>query len=366
MGLGRFAFIIHPLSVSEDVARKYPVARYLPVRVVEWAIKRMAPTRVSHITGVSGLDGAAAEGWFIGLPLTPRQFFSLDPDFVIGRIIEAGKVAQDLGAQIVGLGAFTSVVGDAGISVARGLDVAVTTGNSYTVATAVEGTLAAARLMGLQPEQSCAAVVGCTGSIGRVISRMLAAVVPRLMLIGRDEAKLRAVADVIPGPAQVETSTDVAAALPEADIVVTVTSAVDIVIEPGFLRPGAVVCDVARPRDVSKQVAERRPDVLVIEGGVVAVPGEVDFGLDFGFPPGTAYACMAETMILALEQRYENYSLGREIEAAKVTEIAQLAAKHGFKLAGLRSFEREVTSEHIARTRDLAERARKGAPRSVA
>jgi predicted amino acid dehydrogenase len=357
MSMGRFAFIIHPLAPA-DVARRYPLARCLPVGALEWVIRRMSPRMVSHITGIAGGDGAQAEGWFIALPLTPRQFFRLDPDFVISRIIQAGRVAQELGAHIVGLGAFTSVVGDAGVSVARGLDIAVTTGNSYTVATAVEGVLQAARVMGLAPERSTAAVVGCTGSIGRVASQLLAEVAPRLVLIGRDQARLCAVSERIGGRAQVETSTDIERSLPAADIVVTVTSAMDTVIEPGFLKPGAVVCDVARPRDVSRRVSEQRPDVLVIEGGVVAVPGAVDFGFNFGFPPRTAYACMAETMILALERRYENFSLGREIEVAKVKEIAQLAAKHGFKLAGFRSFERAVSEEQIARARDLAERAR--------
>ena len=98
----------------------------------------------------------------------------------------------------------------------------------------------------------------------------------------------------------------------------TVTSAVDAVIEPRHLRPGAVVCDVSRPRDVSVRVAQQRDDVLVIEGGVVAVPGAVDFRFNFGFPPRTSYACMAETMILALEGRYESFSLGKELELERV------------------------------------------------
>ena len=90
-----------------------------------------------------------------------------------------------------------------------------------------------------------------------------------------------------------------------------------------------------------------RNDVLVMEGGVVEVPGDVDFGLNFGFPPQTAYACMAETMILALEQRYENFTLGRDLTVKQVEIIEQLAKKHGFKLAGLRSFERALTIEEI-------------------
>ena len=125
------------------------------------------------------------------------------------------------------------------------------------------------------------------------------------------------------------------------------TSAVDSLIEPEDLKTGAIVCDVARPRSVSRQVAELRNDVLVMEGGVVEVPGDVDFGLNFGFPPQTAYACMAETMILALEQRYENFTLGRDLTVKQVEIIEQLAKKHGFKLAGLRSFERELTIEEI-------------------
>jgi predicted amino acid dehydrogenase len=129
--------------------------------------------------------------------------------------------------------------------------------------------------------------------------------------------------------------------------VITVTSALDAVIEPEDLRSGAVVCDVARPRDVSKRVAEVRDDVLVIEGGVVEVPGDVNFNLNFGFPPKMAYACMAETMILTLEGRFESYTLGRELQVEKVLEIAAMAGKHGFKLSGLRSFGRALSRQEI-------------------
>jgi predicted amino acid dehydrogenase len=102
---------------------------------------------------------------------------------------------------------------------------------------------------------------------------------------------------------------------------------------------------------------EQRADVLVIDGGAVAVPGEgFDFGFDFGFPPGLAYACMAETMLLALEGRFEDYSLGPEISLDQVREMGALAARHGFRLAGFRSFERTMSEEDIARRRALVGR----------
>jgi fatty aldehyde-generating acyl-ACP reductase len=143
-------------------------------------------------------------------------------------------------------------------------------------------------------------------------------------------------------------------ALRAAQLIITVTSALDAIIQPAHLRPGAVVCDVARPRDVSRAVAEQRDDVLVIEGGMVTVPGNVDFHFNFGFPPGMAYACMAETMALALEGRYESYTLGKDLTIEQVNTIEQIAQRHGFQLGGFRSFEHAVTDEQIERIKRQA------------
>lgn len=38
---------------------------------------------------------------------------------------------------------------------------------------------------------------------------------------------------------------------------------------------------------------------------------------DIGLPKGIAYACLAETIVLALEGRFENFTLGRNIEWEK-------------------------------------------------
>jgi hypothetical protein len=84
----------------------------------------------------------------------------------------------------------------------------------------------------------------------------------------------------------------------------------------------------------------------------------VDFGFDFGFPPGMAYACMAETMILALEGRYESYTLGKDITLPQVEGIARLATKHGFSVGGFRCFEQPVTDEQIQRIKTNAGKKR--------
>ena len=150
-------------------------------------------------------------------------------------------------------------------------------------------------------------------------------------------------------------STDVDQAISQSEVIISASGAVKSLIKPEFLLPGAVICDVARPRDVAAKVGRVRDDVLVIEGGIVNIPGSVNFNFNFGYPPGTAYACMAETMMLTLEGKFENYSLGPIIEINKVLETINMAKKHGFKLAGLRSFERKLSDDIILKIKKKAE-----------
>ena len=124
----------------------------------------------------------------------------------------------------------------------------------------------------------------------------------------------------------------------------------------------AVVCELSLPHDVSRRVAVERPDVLVVEGGNMRVPGDMRWWrvreegepFDMGLPPGTALACMSETMVLALENRCEPYTLGRGIDLAKVREIEDLATRDGFQLADMRAFDLPISREQIARTRAAA------------
>jgi predicted amino acid dehydrogenase len=358
-----FAFIIHPIDPKRDVSRKFPLlGRVLSVQQINFFSTFFPPVYISEIQGIrSAATGKEIRGWFVACPYTPARMLELPESTVYRKIIQTGKLAERLGAGLLGLGAFTSVIGDAGITIAKHLSIPVTTGDSYTVAVAVEAVREAARVMEIPLAGATAAVVGATGAIGAVAAELIARDVPKIWLIGRRTDALENVRARIAAQtsARVDISTRMAA-LAEADLILTVTSAVDTVIEPEHLKPGAVVCDVARPRDVSAQVAAQRDDVLVIDGGMVEVPGDANFNFNFGFPPRMAYACMAETMALALEGRYESYTLGKEITVAQVQTIAQIAAQHGFKLGGFRSFERAVTPEQIERVRAAARTGRQG------
>jgi len=346
--LNRFGFIIHPLF-PKDLARYYPIVKYLPDRVIEEFLKRKSPVVASRITGVRSITGVETDGWFMGLPLVPRLINTLPVEVIYDKISKCVDLAEEQGAVICGLGAFSSVVGDGGVTVASRAKIGVTTGNSYTVATAITGTMQAIHMLNIDPANSTLAVVGATGSIGKTCAKILGRQFGRVIVIGRDLERTQAVADEIPGAIASVVLADMRA----ADAIVTVSSAGKELILPEHLKPGCVVCDVARPRDVSVRVAKERPDVLVIEGGVISIPGDVEFNFPLGFPKGTGYACMSETMILALEGNPSlyNFTVGKDVTVEQVDKISELAEKHGFALAGLRSFEKALDPEAVTRAR---------------
>lgn len=352
-----FAFIIHPIDPKRDISRKYPLLGKIATK---WMIDHISPlwppVLVSEIDGItSASNGKEVKGWFVACPLTPAHFKQLPEKFAYRKIIQTGHLAENLGAKILGLGAYTSIVGDAGQTIATALDVPVTTGDSYTVSVAVQAVFSAATMLGIPMAEARVAVVGANGAIGSLCAELIAERAAEVILIGRRQPALEDLRQKISqeqapgnGKLRITTSTNMSA-LREAQLILTVTSALHAIIEPEVLQPGSVICDVALPRNVSAQIAAVRDDVLIIDGGMVDVPGPVDFHFDFGFPAGKAYACMAETMILALEGRFEDYSLGKQLSRLRVKEISTLAEKHGFRLSSFRSFEKPVSQETIER-----------------
>lgn len=354
-----FAFIIHPINPKQDVKRKFPfLGKILNEPLINFFSTFFPPIYLSEIQSITSQStGKTIKGWLIACPLTAKRMVELPAWITYHKIVQTGRMAQRLGADILGLGAFTAVVGDGGITIANRLNIPVTTGNSYTIATAVQALYKAAKLMNIEVSEATAAVVGATGSIGQICAELLAREVSELILIGRSESKLKKLHARMEenASAKIVIATKLNT-LRNADLVITVTSAFQAIVQPEHVRSGSVLCDVARPRDVSKIITHTRDDVLVIDGGIIDVPGSVNFNFDFGFPEGKAYACMAETFALALEGRFEPYSLGKKIDINKVTEIAAIAKKHGFKLSGFRSFEKPISNEQIKNIRKNANR----------
>ena len=176
-------------------------------------------------------------------------------------------------------------------------------------------------------------VVGATGAIGSVCARLLAMVAEEVYMVSPETAKLLSLKGSIlkeTPDAKLFLSSRADKDIADMDMIVTATSgAGKKVLDIMKVKPGCVITDVARPLDLPPEEVAKRPDVLVIESGEIQLPGKVSMK-NIGLPKNVAYACLAETIVLALEGRFENFTVGRNIEWEKVREIYRLGpqARH--------------------------------------
>jgi predicted amino acid dehydrogenase len=380
--INRFAFVIHPLSQQyfANLKSLEMVTKVAPgpvMDVVEKAAAYLPPFVYSKVSGIRSPEGVEAEGWLIVVGGTPKEIMAHTPEFTYRRLLAAAEMAKKLGAQIMGLGAFTKVVGDAGVTVAKRAPLPITTGNSYSASGALWAAHDAVERLGLlklqrgQRVKGKAMVVGATGAIGSACARLLARTAEELHLVSPESAKLLVLKESIeqesPGVRLVLASyADSDKSIGEMDMIVTATSgAGKKILDITKVKPGCVITDVARPLDLPAEEVAKRPDVLVIESGEVALPGDVRMK-SIGFEDrNVVYACLAETIVLTLESRFENFTLGRNLEWEKVHEIYKLGLKHGMRLAAISGVNGVYSEEDIARVRHLALKARQAPKRST-
>lgn len=390
-GQTKFAFLVHPLDDKSFADFDHNLSRLSPENLTA-LVNKWLPEMSPFVVGesvISSKSGASAFCEFITIPGTAKQLMDMDPESSLAMVRQGIELAKERGAQLIGLGAYTSVVSWGGMRL-RDLGVPLTTGNSYTVVTACQATLSALKKLNIKPNQASAAILGAAGSIGRCLALLLAESMERVILLGnpanpeRSQNKLAQVAGEIcmhllnsapdspmgrvisslpgcpkagdidafarfyadnTGSIPIIISVDADRLLPSADVVVTATSSVSELVKPENVKFGAVICDLSRPANVSREIKRRRPDVLVIDGGVVEVWNRPDLGWDFGFEQGLSYACMAETMLLALDGHLEHTSIGSSISLETLSMTRSLAEKHGFRVAALRSFDKPLSEK---------------------
>jgi len=420
-GDGRFAFLVHPLNLQNyadyDQSLKAFTAEQLSDSAERWA-DMLDPFVLSRVRVVSQTQKAAT-GDFIVVPYTAAELIQMPREKAEDVIVQAVQLAVERGAEIVGLGAYTSVVTGGGRSLLKHVSVPITTGNSFTVTSGVDALMIGAEKLGLALHQAAAAVIGAGGAIGKASALLLVEQVARLVLIGNPQRPekhrqrmLNAMADMyrylrerkeqgvtyaagsigayvnslkdlppLDAPVRewveyvegdlnnpdcpVAVTVDLERSLPEADLILAATSSPDALITPELVKPGALICDMSRPGNVSPDVLEKRPDVLVIDGGVIELPGKPDLGWNFGFDKGLGYACMSETIILALEKIYANTSIGADLNLEYMNQLKEYAAVHGFRLAGFRSFDLPLPDSVWQRVVAARESLMKSEPMSI-
>ncbi|PJB53686.1 MAG: hypothetical protein CO099_05765, partial [Bdellovibrio sp. CG_4_9_14_3_um_filter_39_7] len=181
----KFAFIVHPLGASHIF--KHPMLKFL--KPFSKPIEPLAEDLVSRTPGffygtIKGIrsekNGKEVEGLIYTVTETPRKLLEKNPATIYNKLIGLCRKASDAGAGIIGLGAYTKIVGDAGITVANQSPIPVTTGNSLSACATLWAAKFALDKIGFVKRdenkmyKGKCMVIGATGSIGAVSAKVLA------------------------------------------------------------------------------------------------------------------------------------------------------------------------------------------------
>lgn len=315
--------------------------------------------------------------------LTPEQLLG-NQTRAVELVVEACCLAEMWGAEIVGLGAMTAVIGSRGKEINANSPIPVTTGNSLTVYSSLKAFKEIVRKLEIDISEHKIVIVGFPGSITLAIAKSLLKEGFNLVLVSRRQTRFLqrflSHLDVATGGG-VEITGDLSDALKKGKIIFSATSTGNI-IDPDTLQPGSIVFDIAQPRDVINKKVKRK-DILIIDAGTVRLPktkGTAPHSVYLPFFPLIPFpiwaweycspfffnysgvgplhipSCLAETITLALEERKESFSLGRELDLNRVKEIGALSEKHGFIFDNFLSFEREMEKEVYKNTKRALKR----------
>jgi acyl transferase domain-containing protein/acyl-CoA synthetase (AMP-forming)/AMP-acid ligase II/acetylornithine/succinyldiaminopimelate/putrescine aminotransferase/acyl carrier protein len=356
-------------------------------------VVKPAVTRRARIRSASGeIVTLRMISWMTTSALLEEAFRSGDTGWIVEQIDEAVEQARREGCQVVGFGGYISIISQ-NCKKAATTGISLTTGNAFTVGMGVEALRRAAREQRIDLSTSRLGAVGAGGNICSTYLRIMAEEVPHLKLVGRAQSRARlvevaaalyedawaricneppeslkglsraiystrAIESLLAmesrpdapgewiyqqlleecGDSRFVQITDELSTLSECDIIVTASNAASPIIFPEHLSPRPVIiCDISVPADVSPTVTEKRPDVIILRGGVVRLPDNDDLVMnEVQLPPGHLFACMAETTLLGLERYKRHFSFG-EISKSDVQWIVEAGRRHGYKLGYLMS-----------------------------
>jgi fatty aldehyde-generating acyl-ACP reductase len=265
---------------------------------------------------VSGKD------WII--PLTPSEVLHRQ-DVAIDWTVQACRMAQSWGADIIGLGFLLGKIGRRGADVRRRIDVPVTNGDCYLIANTVQILHTVLNDLDLEPAKEKITIFGFPGQIAIHLTEYLLSLGARLILVANSTPFMNKVLKKIvrKGNSAPELVPSISEASRKSRFFLTAGSEDQRIHVHEFPEP-AIVLDVSFPKNVP-QAADH---VFVIDSGIVEVP-KASLNIT-GYYPDKALTCLSELMMLSLEGHKADFSMGKEITLDKINQVAAWASKYGF------------------------------------
>lgn len=395
----KVGFLVHYIHEGQLKAVD-PSFEMVSTKDQDMFIRNMMPVaKPMHVgsTVITSISGKKIDFNLIIVPVTSRHMveFLKDPGIspALDMVEDAVRTAYEMGCEVVGLGQYTSIISNNGLSI-NNPGLTITTGNSNTVAVSVRAILKALSMKCLDPSCISLSLVGAGGNIGASYALMISKYCSKINLVGslkpgsleklesirfqifqnayRMLSENRSASNLTMGIAKrlseiplikrlidenadqesawkvirvqegsmvndiISVSTEIAS-IDRSDVIVAVSNSHEKIIRDAFVRKNAIICDVSVPSAADPSLIRKRGDVLYFTGGIVKLPSQETIQIPaYPLPAGQIFACMAEAMLLGLSGIRENLSFG-DLKVENIELIDLLAKHHGFGLGPLKT-----------------------------
>lgn len=373
----------------------------------------LSPTIVDEID-IESSNGDKVHLIFAGICATSSHFSaavqSKKVALLRGKVQQAVDMLAAFGCEIVGLGAYTSIITN-NCETLHSRGTALTSGNSLTVGMGLQALKEATETLGVPWTEARLSVIGATGNIASTYSELAAESVASINMVGRSEAALKrlrrlanriyagalrslvlqggaspakgiasrivgtelfsiacnrpndidaidwfSLADEILGPRAPLAVSSEMGSVSSSDAVLCASNSPAPVLYARHLGPQPMaICDISVPPDVHSSIhVERNGDVMVVHGGNVQIGTHPEFRLNgCSLPPGQLFACLAETILLGLTGIGDHYTYGRVV-TRNIRKVMELARFHGFALSAKRCPSFVATEDYQQRGRSAS------------
>ncbi|MFH0761013.1 MAG: aminotransferase class III-fold pyridoxal phosphate-dependent enzyme [Bacteroidota bacterium] len=265
---------------------------------------------------------------------------------ILFKIQDAVNLAASLGAEVISLGGYTSILSNDGMLITEPGNAKVVTGNTLTAASGIRNLTAEINRRSGDGRNKILAVVGAAGNIGSIVTEGLLKSGIRfdqVWLFGRNRMRLIKLREYLENniplteDLQINLSTDLNN-ISRCNIIIAATNTNDPILFAHHLNPDQeiILSDLSIPGAISKEVKEM-PNVIDLPfASFITLPDDPGLVVSSHTPQGTVFCCAAEAILCGLEK--VDLPLKGRITREAIEEITRLAEKHHF-------FEKQVAAK---------------------
>jgi fatty aldehyde-generating acyl-ACP reductase len=299
------------------------------------------PPRVLFEVEMRSLTGQRSRGCYIETFISPDELGASHWRKNVKKVVAAASCAQSVHAKVAALGGFTSIVLEGQHEMLGDLSpTTFTTGNTLTAAFIVKSIEKACCKFNKPLSDQALLIAGATGDIGMACVNYFSGKVKQLLLCARQHTALeRLCGELQHKGLNAEGSTDIRTLLPNADLIITITSSSIENFDPALCKEDILICDAGYPKNLVSELNSVFKDRIFC-GGMGQVRGGFTFTSSadqnlYNFPvKNVAHGCLLEAAVLSFEKMYTPFSTGRgNITTENLELIYACSLKHGISEA---------------------------------